>query len=41
MDESYLNNTTDERKVIDFIAVMTDEYFLYQYKKIQKLAQQS
>lgn len=41
MDESYLNNTTDERKVIDFIAGMTDEYFLYQYKKIQKLAQQS
>lgn len=41
MDESYLTNTTDERKVIDFIAGMTDEYFLYQYKKIQKLAQQS
>lgn len=41
MDESYLNNTSDERKVIDFIAGMTDEYFLYQYKKIQKLAQQS
>ena len=38
MDESYLNNTSDERKVIDFIAGMTDEYFLYQYKKIQKLA---
>ena len=41
MSEYYLKNSTDERKVIDFIAGMTDEYFLYQYKKIQKLAKQS
>lgn len=36
MDSSYLNNTSDERKVIDFIAGMTDEYFLHQYKEIEK-----
>ena len=36
MSPIYLENTTDERKVIDFIAGMTDEYFLKQYKKIAK-----
>ncbi len=35
MDESYLKNT-DERKVIDFIAGMTDDYFLLQYNSIMK-----
>ena len=36
MNENYLENTSDERKVIDFIAGMTDEYFLKQYKKLAK-----
>lgn len=34
-NESYLNNTTKERMVIDFIAGMTDEYFLNTYKEIK------
>lgn len=33
MSEEYLNNTTAARKVIDYIAGMTDEYFNTQYKK--------
>ena len=32
--EGYLKNTQDERKVIDFIAGMTDEYFINSYKQI-------
>ena len=36
MSKSYLENTSDERKVIDFVAGMTDEYFLKQYKKLAK-----
>ena len=32
MNEDYLKNTTDERKVIDFIAGMTDAYFIKCYK---------
>jgi dGTP triphosphohydrolase len=35
MTKEYLENTTDERKVIDYIAGMTDEYFLKEYKKYQ------
>ncbi len=35
MDESYQKNTL-ERIVIDYIAGMTDEYFLKEYNKIQK-----
>lgn len=38
MSEYYLKNTTNERKVIDFIAGMTDEYFLHQYKQIKKFS---
>lgn len=38
MSEYYLENTTNERKVIDFIAGMTDEYFLHPYKQIKKLS---
>ena len=34
MCDNYLNNTTDERKVLDFIAGMTDDYFIKCYKKI-------
>ena len=33
MNEEYIKNTTPARKVIDFIAGMTDNYFLEQYKK--------
>lgn len=31
MDSSYICNTTNERKVIDYIAGMTDDYFLTEY----------
>jgi len=33
MSNSYIQNTTDEQKVIDFIAGMTDDYFKNQYDK--------
>lgn len=33
MTDNYLNNTSDARKVIDYIAGMTDDYFIYQYEK--------
>lgn len=33
MNENYLNNNSDARKVIDFIAGMTDDYFINQYNK--------
>lgn len=33
MNKEYLNNTTDERKVIDYIAGMTDRYMYLQYEK--------
>ncbi len=35
MTNEYLKNTTNARKVIDYIAGMTDEYFLNEYKKYQ------
>jgi len=31
MSDEYLNNTTNERKVIDYIAGMTDDFFVNQY----------
>lgn len=34
MDENYLNNTTDERKVIDYIAGMTDDFIVSEYNSI-------
>lgn len=34
MSDDYLNSTTDARKVIDFIAGMTDDYLIRQYKAI-------
>jgi len=37
MNEKYLNNTTNERKVIDYIAGMTDKYMYSQYDKYVKL----
>lgn len=36
MCDKYLINTTDEQKVIDFIAGMTDDYFQNQYNKYKK-----
>lgn len=33
MNDKYLINTSDEQKVIDFIAGMTDDYFINQYNK--------
>ena len=33
MNQKYIEDTTDARKVIDFIAGMTDDYFLSCYKK--------
>ena len=36
MSKEYLKNTSNERKVIDYIAGMTDEYFLNEYKKYKK-----
>ena len=34
MDESYYNNNSKERIVIDYIAGMTDDYFIKQYNKL-------
>lgn len=35
MNKEYLKNTSNERKVLDYIAGMTDDYFLNEYKKYQ------
>lgn len=35
MDKKYLDNTNNKRKVIDFIAGMTDDYFIKSYEKIK------
>ncbi len=34
MDKEYLEKTSNERKVIDYIAGMTDDYFLNEYKRL-------
>ncbi|MGN1371201.1 MAG: deoxyguanosinetriphosphate triphosphohydrolase family protein [Candidatus Coprovivens sp.] len=34
MDSDYLDNTTDERKVIDYIAGMTDDFIVSEYNSI-------
>ena len=36
MDESYINNTTYEQKVIDYIAGMTDDFIISQHNKYKK-----
>lgn len=36
MSEEYLNATSDARKVIDYIAGMTDDYFLKEFKNYQE-----
>lgn len=37
-NDTYLNTSSTERKVFDFIAGMTDDYFINQVKKYQKTA---
>ena len=34
MCDDYINNTSDERKVIDYIAGMTDDYFVREYNRL-------
>lgn len=34
MNDDYMNSTTDERKVIDYITGMTDDFILKEYNKI-------
>lgn len=34
MNQEYINNTSSVRKVIDYIAGMTDDYFIHEYNKI-------
>ena len=36
MDPEYLENTTDERKVLDYIAGMTDDYILKEYNSLSE-----
>ena len=36
LTDEYNNNTTNARKVIDYISGMTDEFFLNEYKKIKE-----
>ena len=37
MTDEYLNNTSDSRKVIDYLAGMTDDYFINEYNKLKKI----
>ncbi len=37
MDEEYLSGTSNVRKVIDYIAGMTDDYFLHRYNNISNI----
>lgn len=37
MSDNYLNSTSDVRKVIDYIAGMTDNYFINEYNKISTI----
>jgi dGTP triphosphohydrolase len=34
MTEEYINNTSNARKVIDYISGMTDDFFLEEYEKL-------
>ena len=38
MSEEYLNNTTDERKVIDYIAGMTDDLLFHNHSVLDLLS---
>lgn len=37
MTDEYLNNTSDSRKVIDYLAGMTDDYFISRYNEISNI----
>lgn len=37
MSKEYLDNTSNERKVIDYIAGMTDDYFINRYNEISNI----
>lgn len=37
MTDNYLNNTSNERKVIDYLAGMTDDYFINRYNEISNI----
>ena len=37
MSNEYKENTKKERIVIDFIAGMTDDYFMREYKKLKNI----
>ena len=37
MSEDYLNNTSNVRKVIDYIAGMTDDYFINRYNELSNI----
>lgn len=37
MDVNYLNNTSNARKVIDYIAGMTDDYFINKYNEVSNI----
>ena len=37
MSEEYLNNTSNSRKVIDYLAGMTDDYFINRYNEISNI----
>ena len=37
MSESYLNNTSNNRKIIDYIAGMTDDFFINRYNEISNI----
>ena len=37
MNKNYINNNSDARKVIDFIAGMTDDYFIKEYNILKKI----
>lgn len=36
MDDNYIKNTSNARKVIDYISGMTDEYFIEEFNQIKK-----
>ena len=36
MDEKYLSSTSNERKIIDYLAGMTDSFIIKEYEKIKK-----
>ena len=37
MDNNYLNNNSNNRIVIDYIAGMTDDYFIKEYNTLKKI----